>query len=392
VLLPIFDSLFERHEESMDGRQALVKIRVTYFEDQGTVIGVNFCHALGDTSTCVHFVQSWGKQMRRKLYQRVGADRSKACVSGMMTADIADVMGLSTINAAPANGAASLCQNYLSEVFRDLFVGNKEASEKTLIDTSQPLIMNANDRHLVLSPDSIPHEYVRLVFPIPLLSRLKEMGSYYCKHDGTFVSTNDMLTSYGWLLKRHLSQNYDHNLSIVINLRGRSGVDSVLFGNGISHVVATHFQPHNYDGLDLTPEQLFTDSLCLGAKSIRQALQEGLLNLPSALLASQMGRALAAPSNSTLSFSTTSWGQFPLYRIRFGEHSLACFHGHPAYPLPEGKTFASVITPSPDGACWYEMLLPSDQAQEAHDRHFEMTSMCMDWVEPSIAQTHMDAS
>lgn len=218
------------------------------------------------------------------------------------------------------------------------------------------------------------------------------MGSYYCKHDGTFVSTNDMLTSYGWLLKRHLSQNYDHNLSIVINLRGRSGVDSVLFGNGISHVVATHFQPHNYDGLDLTPEQLFTDSLCLGAKSIRQALQEGLLNLPSALLASQMGRALAAPSNSTLSFSTTSWGQFPLYRIRFGEHSLACFHGHPAYPLPEGKTFASVITPSPDGACWYEMLLPSDQAQEAHDRHFEMTSMCMDWVEPSIAQTHMDAS
>ena len=379
VLLPLFDSLFE------DKDQSLVKIRVTYFQNKGTAIAVNFCHALGDTATCVHFVQSWGKQMRQKRYQKVHADRSKACVSGMMTTDIADIMGL-TPQLPLGEQAASIYQSYLPDMLREwLFneVATSASTETTTIVETETVTAASAEQNL----PGIAHEYVRLPFPVQLLTRLKDMGSSSCQHDDSFVSTNDMLTSYGWLLKRHLSEQADHNLSMVVNLRGRSGVNPTLFGNGISHVVASTPEIyHHRDQPDSPPsDMLFTDSLCLAAKSIRKALQLGLSDLPDALSASQMGRALAAPANSTQSFSTTSWGQFPLYQIRFAEHALSGFHGHPAHPLPEGRTFASVITPCPDGGCWYEMLLPSDQAQQARDRHVEMTAICMAWMEPTTS-------
>jgi hypothetical protein len=383
-LLPIFDPLFN----SENPRQDLMNIRITYFEGEGTAIGVNFLHALGDTSTAIHFVQSWGKQMRQKVYKKVGSDRSKACLSGMMTTDVADVMGLPIVQST-AN-FASIYDEYVPKFLRDYFA-TTSAYSSTEVDLQVKDVIK--ESFSVARPNviPIPHEYVRLVFPAPLLERLKAMGTHSCsKDDGvlpSFVSTNDMLSSYGWLLKRHLSQRKDYNLSMVVNLRGRSGVHPVLFGNGISHVVATTKNADSSSQLDLTPDQIFVENLCLGAKSIRHALQTGLSDLPDALLASQMGRPHANPSNSTMSFSTTSWGKFPLYKIKFAESScLSGFHGHPAYPLPEGKTFASVITPCPDGAYWYEMLLPSDQALDARVRHAEMTSTCMSWTGPTELQ------
>ena len=398
VLLPLFDSLFEEDSnETNNDRQALVKIRVTYFQDEhgmakGTAIAVNTCHALGDTATCVKFVESWGKQMRQKSYQKDHCtDRSKACVSGMMTPEVADVMGLFLPPVHARVGLATSIPNLLREwLFKEDKKITKAIKTTTNTFSTEPAIAPPSvDSNSLPSSTRIAHQYVRLPFSVELLDRLKDMGSSSCQADEnpfSFVSTNDMLTSYGWLLKRHLSKHEDHNLSMVMNLRGRSGVGANLFGNGISHVVASASlrQQNQRDKYDVpSASLLFTDTLCLDAKAIREALQLGLSDLPHALTASQMGRAFTAPSNSTQSFSTTSWGQFPLYQIRFAEHRLSGFHGHPAHPLPEGRTFASVITPCPDGGFWYEMLLPSDQAQEARDKHLEMTAMCMAWEQPA---------
>jgi len=405
TLLPLFDSLFDDEDEEVDinnsgdggaddvgkkaaagGSGSLAKIRVTYFDDgPGTAIGVNFSHALGDTASCVEFVASWGRQMRldgddeamaatgeegktatkntkKKSAAVVAAafctDRSRASLSGIMTPDLADLMGLSLPAVSNRGGS------YLPDFVLDWWDGRDRA-----LPVEIPL--PAEDIH--------HHEYVRLAFPPKLLDRLKDIGMHSCSQDVgyplSFVSTNDMVTAFGWLMKRKLSQNPGHGISMVVNLRGRSGIASGHFGNGITHVVASlpaASQEHSLeDGID---------TLCRAAKSIRVALHLGLSDLPEALALSRMGRPGPAPSNSTDSFSTTSWGQFPLYKVRFGEQALSGFHGHPAHPLPVGRTFASVITPRPDGGFWYEMLLPADQADAARQMHADMAASCMAWT------------
>lgn len=390
TLLPIFDSLFTEHHSTPSF--SLAKIRITYFQGGGTAIGVNFSHLLADTASCIQFVQSWGQQMRNKHKNRTTTstfDRSQACVSGMMTPDMADLMGLNHTRKTTTSLPYSLLQDFHT-ILHTWFRGTEKKRGTIAPETK-----------------SLPHEYVRLAFPPPLLQRLKEMGSHSCRNQQldthhppssdtiSFVSTNDMLTSFGWLMKRHLSQNNNYGLSMVFNLRGRSElVDPHFFGNGISHVVATQpstecfFRTNDNEagGDSATADDdivhCFYHTLCSGAHSIRGALQSGLADLPQALAASRSGRPLVSESTAH-SFSTTNWAQFPLYQnIRFTEHGvLTGFHGHPSYPLPPGRVFASVIVPCPEGGVWYELLLPSDQAQQARDLHSKMTSLCMRWEE-----------
>lgn len=394
-LLPIFDSIFsgkrrvwDQKEESPKDQTSLVKIRVTYFAKGGTAIGVSTSHALGDTATCVHFVQCWGKQMRQEPYLKWGSNRSEACVSGMMTEELGDLMGIT--NPKRTRQELSFLQRYLPSGLYDAFVP---------LTTPRGAVK--------LSPEiGMQHEYVRLVFPAALVLKLKQIGKASCRQSyvnkaNSFVSTNDMLTSYGWLLKRHLSQKGDFGVSVVYNIRGRSGVDSMLIGNGISHVTAAikdipqSAAEHPYIQVDKKNARnaAFVDRLSLGAHSIRTALELALLGLPDALAASRIGRP-QPPRDSSLagsSFSTTNWGQFPLYKIRFGNNApLLDFHGHPAHPLPPGRTYASVITPSPHTDIWYELLLPSAQAEDARIWHQRMTKVCMDW--PREENTGMPAA
>ena len=409
ILLPLFDSLFEKDHDT-----SLVKIRVTYFENQGTAIGVNFCHALGDTATCVHFVQSWGKQMRQKHYEKVCSDRSKACLSGMMTSDIADIMGLTATPHAIGNSATTKSIVFAENAFymlQDWFLGATPSLAAVGVPLTATDIAVISDvpvdmerlgaLPLAPEPTGISHEYVRLPFPPELLKQLKEVGAFSCLPDknidntsgSSFVSTNDMVTAFGWLMKRHLSDNHCHGISMVVNLRGRSGVKPTMFGNGITHVVAALPETiYSRPGCPTASATTFTNNLCQAAKAIRSALQIGLSDIPNALSMSQMGRALPAPSNSTQSFSTTSWGQFPLYKVRFAEQTISHFHGHPAHPLPVGRTFASVITPCPQGGYYYEMLVPSDRAQEAREMHADMVAMVMAWSQPSMLAAEVNTT
>lgn len=389
-LMPIFDSLFLRSEtKDFDSKVPpvhlpLAKIRVTYFKDEWTAIGVNVLHLVGDTATCIHFVQSWGKQMRRKPYQRWGTDRSRACVSGMMTEDMADLIGIHRTHHTGYT-MPSTFGNFL----RAILSSSRFFAEHLKKPKQVP------SEHVMTT--TIPHEYVRLVFSTELLVRLKDIGNSSCQGNSdegspSFVSTNDMLTSYGWLLKCHLSQNNDRGLSMVYNLRGRSDVSAEFFGNGISHVTASELfelQSEISSAVDegLAQSDLLTRNLCDGAKSIRRALKLGLIGLPESLAASRIGRPQLSSSNSKLSFSTTNWGQFPLYKIRFADHALFDFHGHPAHPLPPGRTYASVIAPSSNNSVCYEMFLPSDQAEEARKCHHDMSLICMEWVDPHEENT-----
>lgn len=365
-----------------------MKIRVTYFDGPGTAVGVNMNHAMGDTASCVQFVQCWGQQMRKKQQKKQQHDnnasaaaapcfdRSKASLSGMMSPDLADVMGIMDNVVSTAPSSTALLSTFWSSWFPKPITIVTEEDEEEFSKTADAGKGDASDY--------IQHEYVRLPFSPQILQTLKDLGNQSCQPKGngessSFVSTNDMVTAFGWMMKRQLSENWDYNISMVVNLRGRSSVKPTLFGNGITHVVATMppCQPLAHQQHKDGRGAVMADTLCQSAKAIREALQLGLAQVPESLLLSQMGRAAAAPSNSINSFSTTSWGQFPLYQVRFARERLAGFHGHPSHPLPPGRTFSSVITPRSDGGFWYEMFVPSDMACQTRQLHAEMVEACM---------------
>jgi hypothetical protein len=289
-------------------------------------------------------------------------------------------MGLTTPAPPPNSNDTSYLPSFLQNWLEVAAIIEPEKS----LDALNKDLPNPTQAELL---DGIHHEYVRLAFPPALLEQLKVIGKFSCLQDtatpNSFVSTNDMVTAFGWLMKRHLSQHSSHSISMVVNLRGRSGVSTSMFGNGITHIVAT-LPTTTYPEDSLGDGDGGIETLGQAAKSIRSALHLGLSDLSHSLSMSQIGRPNAPPANSTESFSTTSWGQFPLYKVRFGEHALSEFHGHPSHPLPMGRTFASVITPRPDGGFWYEMLVPSDRAAQAHKMHQEMSALCMQWINPTL--------
>lgn len=235
--------------------------------------------------------------------------------------------------------------------------------------------------------DLIAHEYVPLVFSKSVLSAMKAHGM---STTDTFVSTNDMVTAAGWLLKRVLSGQPNWNLSVVMNLRGRCGVSafgnddddddransmSGLFGNGIANAVV-ELEP------SIHGNDIFMEHVATAARSIRLAMSTSLGEIPNQLEHSSLGRPLAVTSASGGTFSTTSWRQLAPWRIRFSPtaHPVG-FDGQPAHPLPIGRTFSSVLhsNSEADGGCTYELFLPTDQAEQARQLHARLCGLFLEW-------------
>lgn len=410
VLLPIFDALFENERTNGPSEEGddvghvcmlfpydnMLRIRVTYFQCGGTAIGVNFLHALGDTASCVRFVQCWGREMQRTKYP-LGAsnERASVCVSGMMTEDRADLMGIFHRSTA-AEKTGEVYFSWL-RLLRDVWV--KEYSS-----SSKKNCLNEPATDSTKREKACQHEYLQLCFSPEVLSAMREVGIEGIERDcqreevnQSFTSTNDLVTAFGWLLKRSLSGEATWNISMVVNMRGRCGIDSFvdmrdsgltyekhdttvtdsgedgMFGNGIANIVAVH--PATSTTFDVW-------DVASAAQSIRKSLIIGVLALPDRLHHSSMGNTSSAGISNSRSFPTTSWGQFPLGDVSFSATTpLFQFHGHPSHPLPKGQsTYASVITrtlktTSVDGDPYgmnYDLLLPSSQVDHAIEKHVQL--------------------
>jgi hypothetical protein len=384
ILLPIFDPLFQSGKQSasndgVNSYSRLATFRVIHFAGGGTAITATFNHALADAASSLRFVECWGRETRKKLYSKsVSHDRSSATLSGMISTELAEILGLSSPKANDLlpdfiSSRYSVYRKEMQDFFHNIF-GSKEAEGKEMEEASSTLAESG-------------HEYVVLLFPPMLLKKMKTHGMAQCKADAQtnskddFVSTNDMVTAFGWIMKRQLSGQQDWNMSMVVNLRGRGGVDAFsdlnslegcgkgVFGNAITNVFAS--MPARQK---LSPRTDVKLSLCVNeisraASSIRAALVAGLLDVPERVSMSKLGRPVQPVPPAGSSFATTSWGDFPLWKIRFANERMVGFHGHPSFPLPVGRTFSSVIAPTKDGGCQYKLLLPSDKASEARMLH-----------------------
>jgi hypothetical protein len=433
ILLPLFESLHPANIGEQDST-ALATVRVTYPSSGGTILGVNLSHALADTSSCIRLVQCWGHEMSRlqsqhdinistetqgtksdniEFISRMHSnDRWQATCSGMVTSDHAQIMRLwettrnqsTVINASYRGIAASSPMSFLyksvSSVMPVTWFDKQTPSEEA--QDTEELEHPQND----LSQQS--HNYLQLPFSLEVQDAMKNFGTHYWRKDkNEYVSTNDMLTGFGWLIKRKLSGRQDWNVSVVVNLRGRAGLDvenfnsfekdgsnqeNGVFGNSITNIIAmmpsssrnetcSSFTKRARESA-LPIVQSTLDDVAEAATAIRKALLSGLKEIPDQLTLSRMGKAVSPHTGNGKAFSTTSWRQFALWdSISFSKDAgLLGFYGLPVHPLPSNQnTYAGVIVPSKSGGCTYNLLMPSHQAEEARVFHKNLCVLFLEW-------------
>lgn len=202
-LLPIFDPLFHsaidsEHENNIS-TENLMSVKVTQFaNDSGFVVAINMNHLLGDTASCIRFAQCFGLEYSGdSTYGKPCLDRSKLSSTGMMCPKVADILDVET----SSNDTGT---SWLQSIF-----GTEEAKASPVID----------------------HEYISLPFSSNVLDAMKAHGMERTDleeddHSSpSYISRNDTIMAATWLLKKVLSDESDTNLSIVMNLRGRCGLE-----------------------------------------------------------------------------------------------------------------------------------------------------------------------
>jgi hypothetical protein len=375
---PLCDPLSAKGEAwLLSSAASLASVRITYPHQGGTIVGLTLSHALADTASCLVVAACWGREMRGLQSQEwmPSHERWRATTTGMISPLQAELFFRQwSLPAAPSTPWAPL-YDWMT-------------ATRTMLGFLPKVL--AVPLELPTQP---AYTYVGLAFPLPLQRAMKAYGLAQGQPpdasfpssppDIPYVSKNDMVTAYGWLLQRYLSGRGDWNVSVVMNLRGK-GVDGGLFGNGIANVIASLPAGKSISGggsvTNVTKKEVHT-----AAGAIRNALLLGMQGVPEQLALSQMGRPRANTTTSP-AFSTTSWNRLAVWddSIRFSHtgRGLFGFHGLPVHPLPSDlDTFAGVIVPTQDGGCIYHLLTPSSFEAEARAHHQHMGRLFADWEE-----------
>lgn len=382
TLSPLFDDLMSskwvweginEEKDSMQkyGEEHVATVRITYFKGGGTAIGINLSHMLGDANSCFRICQVWGRAMRG-LSHPLGASnsRAKATLTGMVTPEIALLLNLGSDRSKQASSKTNKLYNQITSYLKQL---TSATSEDTGLEREGADSSILSDRE---------HEYVRLEFSRELLSAMKAFGISHCqlyddansqdenentKDIQSFVSTNDLITAMGWMIKRSVSEKPDWNLSMVVNLRKRGGIDDFgcledpnlragVLGNALTSVVA---KVPASDGRDITLVEI-----CNAAMAIRKSLTKKMSKIEELQSLSRSGRAAQA-SNQGSCFSNTSWMQFPLWgSIRFSdkEDNSGSLDGF----MVDHRILFHTATPIPPSMC----------------RHFQEDARLSYWLQP----------
>lgn len=325
----------------------------------------------------------------RGLDHPIGASnaRADATLTGMVTPEILPLLDLdgATMNDDLSIPQQSTLYNHFSSSWNEFIGGGKLDSIILEKESNAPIIV----KDVVEGQDGTDHhEYVLLEYTLELLHAMKAYGTESCD-DNEFLSTNDMISALGWMIKRRIAERLEWNLSMVVNLRNRGGIDGFgllddassgigLFGNALTSVVAV--LPPSDIGVDMTMTEVFA-----AATAIRGALTRDMRTVQDRKISSLMGSISYAPDQRDC-FSTTSWMQFhAIWEINFDnddncdnvavrDGTLDVFCGRPTYPLPFGNTYSSIVVPSRNGGCTYSLLAPSRHAKEILQLHKMITT------------------
>lgn len=393
-LSPLFDDLMSNkwidrigNADSVEEKgHKVATFRITHFDGGGTAVGINISHLLGDASSCIRIAESWGREMRGLAHPLRASDkRVDATLTGMVSPDMVEFLNLDDTMKREKGPSASALSKGIG-FFRNFWgIGIDEAE----VGASHSL--------------PISHGYVCLNFSSKTMQAMKAYGMFHCsstlsvdsnsnigsgnscQNEASYVSTNDMITGYGWIMQRYIAKKLDWNTSMVVNLRKRGGIDDFssikdgagkagVFGNALTHIVAK-LPP-------ATEAHATMSQVGEAAVAIRLSLRKNVQSIPDFLSLSKSGRPAQAQDQGSC-FSSTSWRQFPLWDISFSDQITVCaFYGRPSYPLPVGsETYSSILVPSECGGCTYQMLAPNRETQSILRLHQQLSAKFITWAE-----------
>jgi hypothetical protein len=349
----------------------------------------------------------------RGLDHPLGASnaRAGATLTGMVTPEMASLLDLGGAGGTTASTDRTniLPLHTIFSSFLNDYIGSGTESIESKESTTQSV--TESGRNNAAHRDEFSHEYVILKYSPELLRAMKTYGMENCgtMHPGgnvsrsasrapvpmPFVSTNDMITAMGWMVKRRSAERLEWNLSMVVNLRSRGGVEGFgrlddptigvgVFGNALTSVVAELPRSNAAEGITMA-------EVCDAASAIRESLARHMPHIEDRRILSLLGEATQTPDQGRC-FSTTSWRQFSIWDISFddddfvgeGQHRavglLDGFYGRPSYPLPVGDTYSSVVVPSRCGGCTYKLLAPSRRVQSILTLHRDISEQFLEWA------------
>ena len=362
----------------------------------------------------------------RGLDHPLGASNSRAgaTLTGMVTPEMASFLDLggaareggttaSTTDRANIFPLRTIFSSFLNGCFGS---GTSEESIESKESTTQQSVTEKSRNNNAAHRDEFSHEYVILKYSPELLRAMKTYGMENC---GTmhlpggddvsrtassrvvpvpmpFVSTNDMITAMGWMVKRRSAGRLGWNLSMVVNLRSRGGIEGFgrlddptigvgVFGNALTSVVAELPRSDASGGITMA-------EVCGAAAAIRESLARHMPHIQDRRILSLLGEAIQTTDQGRC-FSTTSWRQFSIWDISFDDDDdcvdegqpravglLDGFYGKPSYPLPVGDTYSSVVVPSRCGGCTYKLLAPSRRVQSILTLHRDISEQFLEWA------------
>ncbi|MFF4402328.1 acyltransferase [Streptomyces sp. NPDC001480] len=313
----------------VDRDTPLLKVRLTQMRGGGSILGVMINHSLADGGNTVAFLENWSREHRGLSYPEPSHDRGALDALGRKSADPVTVasrafIGVSRLRLLTTNIKAGL---------------HKLATVATRFEAAE-------------------------------LAAMKRAALDQLAGDGSWVSTNDVLTAHLWQVFGELRDRSDDAaewLGMIVGAQSRLGAElpAGYWGNCVSN---------SWTGT--TTARLRTRPLGRVAQDVRACLDANTadkLRDEIAFLGSYRRAGVSrhvmsvrAPDVSDTALTVNNWSQFPLYDIDLGA-GKPFWYEFPDLPVP---TVHIAPTPTGDGGRDVYLCLQREHAAMVREPHW----------------------
>ncbi|WP_329524770.1 acyltransferase [Streptomyces sp. NBC_01462] len=310
----------------VDRDTPLLKIRLTQMRGGGSILGVTINHSLADGGNTLAFLESWSREHHGLASSEPSHDR-----------DVMDALGRESADLATVASRAFIGVSRLRLLKTNLKVGLHELAT------------------------------VATRFEADELAAMKNAAQRQLAGEGSWVSTNDVLTAHIWQVLGELRGRPDEAaewLGMIVSVQSRLGdaLPAGYWGNCVSNswtttpAAALRERPLGRVAQDVRA--------CLDANTAEKIRDEiAFLNSYRGAGVSRHVMSVRAPDVFETALSVNNWSQFPLYRIDLGG-GKPFWYEFPDLPVP---TVHIAPTPAQDGGRDVYLCLAREHAAVVRD-------------------------
>ncbi|MET8289399.1 acyltransferase [Streptomyces sp. NPDC005132] len=310
----------------VDRDTPLLKIRLTQMRGGGSVLGVTINHSLADGGNTLAFLENWSREHHGLALSEPSHDR-----------DVLDALGRESPDPATVASRAFIGVSRLRLLTTNLKVGlHKLATVATRFEAAE-------------------------------LAAMKKAAQRQLTGEGSWVSTNDVLTAHLWQVFGELRGRDDGAaewLGMIVSAQSLLGdaLPAGYWGNCVSNswtgasAAALRERPLGHVAQDVRA--------CLDANTAEKIRDEiGFLNSYRGAGVSRHVMSVRAPDVFETALSVNNWSRFPMYRIDLGG-GKPFWYEFPDLPVP---TVHIAPTPAEDGGRDVYLCLALEHAAVVRD-------------------------